>query len=76
MVMMIWVTIRFSNLVRNSRNAIRIYIKVVVIIINIIIFVSVRVIFMIKVIIIVITIINRIFRKSVSEECFTLCLFR
>ena len=70
--MMIWFTIKFINLVRNLRNAIRFYIKVVAaIIIIIIIFVSVRIIFMIKVIII-----NRIIRKSVSAGCYALCLFR
>ena len=74
--MMVWVTIRFINLVRKSGNAIIIYIKVVVIII-IIIFVSVRVILRrIKVIIIVIIIINRIIRKSVSEGCYALGLFK
>ena len=66
----------FINLVKNSRNAIRIYIIVVVfiiIIIIIIIIVRVRVIFTIKVIIITT---NRIIRKSVIEGCYALCLFR
>ena len=73
MVLVIWVTIRFIILVRNSRIAIRIYIKVVVvIIIIIIIFVSVRGIFMTKVIIII----NRIIRKSVIEGFDAFCLFR
>ena len=71
MVMMTRITIRFIIPVRNSRIAIRIYVKVVDIII-VIIFVSVRVIFMTKVIIIVI-IINCIIRKSVIEGCYALC---
>ena len=73
--MMIRVTIRFINLVRNSRNVVRIYVKVVVVII-IIIFVSVRFIFMITVIIVVIIIFNFIIRKSVIEGSYALCLFR
>ena len=71
MVMMTRITIRFIIPVRNSRIAIRIYVKVVDIII-VIIFVSVRVIFMTKVIIIVI-IINCIIRKFVIEGCYALC---
>ena len=67
--------IRFIYLIRNSRKAIRIYNKVVVIII-IITIISVRVIFMTKVIVIVIIIINWIIRKSVIGGCYVLFLFR
>ena len=70
MVMMTRITIRFIIPVRNSRIAIRIYVKVVDIII-VIIFVSVRVIFMTKVIIVII--INCIIRKFVIEGCYALC---